>query len=68
MHYIYELALKRDSHHLLIVGRVPIRVKQNQAIPAHKVETTASCFGAEQEHKLFLGQVVEGHNQFLALV
>ena len=53
--------------YLLVSGGVPVGVEQHEAVAAHEVEAAAAGLAAEQEHKLLLLGVVEGHHQLLAL-
>ncbi len=59
---------KRISLYLFVIGGIPVWVEEDESVAAYKIQATSSCLGAEQEDKLLLRQVVEGHHQFLALV
>ncbi|GIX62903.1 collagen-like protein [Babesia caballi] len=50
---------------LLVVGRVPVRVEQNQPIGADEVDATTSSLGAEKEGEAVGGRIVESGNQFV---
>lgn len=42
---------------------VPVAVKDDDGVSRLQVETQASCPGAEQEHKVLRGWIIEGLQQ-----
>jgi len=63
------LAITPDTGQgLLICGRIPVRVKENQSVGTDQVETASSGLAAEQEHKLVSIWIVEPVDQLLSLV
>ena len=53
---------------LLVRGRVPVRVEEDEPVGADEVEAAAAGLGAEEEDELVAGGVVELVDQLLALV
>lgn len=54
--------------YLNVISRVPVNVIQHQVGSSHQIKPHASCFGAQQKHKVLRVGTVETVNQPLSLV
>lgn len=66
---ILLLAVAPDSRQgLLVGGRVPVRIKEDEPVAPDEIEAAAARFAAEQEDELGAVRVVEFVDEFLTLV
>ena len=52
------LSISPDSGHgLVIIGRIPVRIKHNKAIGSNQIQTTPTSFTAKHKDELWTLQV-----------
>lgn len=44
----------RVSDYLFVIGRIPIRIKQDKSIPTYQIEATTTSLAAQEKDKLIL--------------
>jgi len=56
------------AHGLGVVGGVPVRIEQNEAVGADEVQADTTSLGGEEEDDFTLGGNIEAVDEFLALL